>query len=79
MCVLYMAAQIAKSRQQALTSNTLDFRKKKQYRDVWINLCRRADNINTNNAVICSIHFTKDHYMDDMKSRLLGVESKYNF
>ena len=45
---------------------------------LWLNLCRRADNINVKNAVVCSVHFTKDDYNDDMKSRLLGIESPKN-
>lgn len=54
------------------------FPRNTQYRDAWLNLCRRADSINTKNAIICSVHFTKDDYIDDMKSRLLGIESPRN-
>ena len=54
------------------------FPKDAHFRDVWVNLCRRADRINSKNAVICSLHFTKDAYKDDMKSRLLGIDSPKN-
>ena len=54
------------------------FPKNAHNRDVWVNLCRRADSINPKNAVICSVHFTRDDYIEDMKSRLLGIESPRN-
>ena len=41
-------------------------------------MCRRSDKINTKNAVVCSEHFTNEDYIDDMKSRLLGIESPRN-
>lgn len=34
--------------------------------------------MNTKHALICSIHFKQDDFLDDMKSRLLGVESQRN-
>lgn len=54
------------------------FPRDEKLRQVWVNVCRRRDSINAKNAVVCSKHFTSDSYMDDMKSRLLGVESPRN-
>lgn len=56
----------------------LGFPRNAHVRDVWINLCRRADPINPKHAIICSVHFTKDDNIDDMKSRLLGIASPKN-
>ena len=44
----------------------------------WIQACRRSDKINTDHAVICSVHFCKEDIADDMKSRLLGIERPKN-
>ena len=44
-------------------------------REVWVKRCSRADAINTKNARICSEHFTKEDYIDDMKARLLNIDS----
>ncbi|XP_066944569.1 THAP domain-containing protein 1-like [Macrobrachium rosenbergii] len=49
-----------------------------EFRKKWINACRRDDKVNTNNALVCSAHFTAEDYIDDMKSRLLGIESPRN-
>lgn len=38
-------------------------------------MCCRADKINANNAVKCSVHFVGSDYKDDMKFRLLGIDS----
>ena len=54
------------------------FPKNAHNRDVWVNLCRRADSSNPKNAVICSVHFTKDDYIDDLKSCLHGIENPKN-
>lgn len=54
------------------------FPKEKTYSDLWINACGRGDEINIKNAVICSIHFQKQDYNDDLKARLLGIESPKN-
>ena len=51
------------------------FPKDTHYRDLWVNMCRRPNDVNVKNAVVCSAHFTKNDYIDDMKSRLLGIES----
>ena len=51
------------------------FPKETPYRDLWINACRRADKVNPENAVICSVHFKPQDHAGDMKSRLLGIES----
>lgn len=51
------------------------FPRKEELRNKWAHLCGRADNINADNAVICSVHFHDSDYKDDMKSRLLGIES----
>lgn len=50
------------------------FPKENTLRQRWIHLCCRADKINANNAVICSVHFVGSDYKDDMKSRLLGID-----
>ena len=31
--------------------------------------------MNTDNAVICSVHFADTDYKDDMKSRLVGIDT----
>lgn len=49
------------------------FPKNEKQRQIWINMCRRADKINPDHAVICSVHFTVDDLKDDAKSRLLGT------
>ena len=54
------------------------FPKDDEFRKRWITACRRADKISPNNATICSIHFTAEDYIDDMKARLLGIESPRN-
>ncbi|XP_045139372.1 THAP domain-containing protein 3-like [Portunus trituberculatus] len=54
------------------------FPRDEKLRKVWINVCRRSDKINSKNAVVCSEHFTSEDYIDDMKSRLLGIESPRN-
>lgn len=51
------------------------FPKDKRYRDLWMKACRRPRTINPQNAVVCSVHFQPQDYIDDMKSRLLGIES----
>ena len=58
-------------------SNTKYFRFPKNtfYQDKWLAACRRADTVNVKNAVICSVHFTSDDYKDDIKHRLLNLES----
>ena len=54
------------------------FPKEEHYRKIWLNLCRRADAVNPHYAIICSIHFIQDDFIDDMQSRLLGIESPRN-
>ena len=54
------------------------FPKDKLLQDKWLTACRRADAVNVKNALICSIHFTSDDYRDDMKNRLLNLESPKN-
>lgn len=54
------------------------FPKEKQYRDQWVHACGREDRINSDNALICSIHFKAQDYKDDLKSRLLGIETPKN-
>ena len=44
----------------------------------WVNCCRRQDTINTKNALICSVHFTKDDYNEHLKYKLLGIEKPKN-
>lgn len=51
------------------------FPKEKHLRCQWIHACCRADVINADNAVVCSVHFTNSDYRDDMKHRLLGIEA----
>ena len=51
------------------------FPKDEHHRKTWINLCCHADKFNVQYAVVCSEHFTKDDYIDDMKNRLLGLDS----
>ena len=41
----------------------------------WTIACHRLDKVNANNALVCSVHFTAKDYIDDMKSRLLGIEN----
>ncbi|KFM75205.1 Transposable element P transposase, partial [Stegodyphus mimosarum] len=43
---------------------------------LWIVRCKRADNFNTENARICSVHFTPDDYIRDLKPELLGLTPK---
>ena len=54
------------------------FPKNESIRDAWVQACRRADKINTDTAIICSVHFSKDDVADDMKSRLLGIDRPRN-
>ena len=49
------------------------FPKNKAYRNQWVHACCRADTINTEYAIVCSIHFKPEDYKDDLKSRLLGI------
>ena len=44
-------------------------------RELWVKRCCRADAINTKYARICSAHFSKEDYIDDMKARLLNIDS----
>ncbi|KAG7160612.1 52 kDa repressor of the inhibitor of the protein kinase-like isoform X3 [Homarus americanus] len=50
------------------------FPKEKQFRQRWIYSCCRADDINADSAVVCSIHFKECDYKDDLKCRLLEIE-----
>ena len=54
------------------------FPKDPTVREVWVQRCCRSDVINTKYAIICSAHFTEEDYIDDMKSRLLNIDSPYN-
>ena len=54
------------------------FPRGEQFRRKWINVCRRSDKIITKNSVVRSEHFTNEDCIDDMKSRLLGIESLWN-
>ena len=54
------------------------FPRDEKLRQVWVNVCRRSDSFSANKAVVCSKHFTSNDYIDDMKSRLLGVKSPRN-
>ncbi|XP_064106789.1 uncharacterized protein LOC135215767 [Macrobrachium nipponense] len=47
-------------------------------RDAWIQASRRSDKINSDHAVIYSVHFCKEDIAEDMKSRLLGIERPKN-
>ncbi|KAK3895348.1 hypothetical protein Pcinc_000938 [Petrolisthes cinctipes] len=49
------------------------FPKEKEIRQRWIHSCCRSDNVNADNARVCSVHFDDCDYEDDMKSRLLGI------
>ena len=51
------------------------FPKNKTYRDQWVHALCRADTINTEYALVCSIHFKPQDYNDDLQSQLLGTES----
>lgn len=48
------------------------------FRRVWALLCRRSEAFRGRRAVVCSDHFAEDDFIDDMKSRLLGIESPPN-
>ena len=47
-------------------------------RELWVKKCCRADALNTKYARICSAHFTKEDYIDDLKARLLNIDSPGN-
>ena len=51
------------------------FPRAKELRQRWIHSCCRTDSINADNAVVCSVHFADTDYKDDMKSRLLGIDT----
>ena len=52
--------------------------KNDEFKKKWIIACHRDDKINADNALVCSVHFTEEDYIDDMKSRLLGIPSPRN-
>ena len=39
----------------------------------WVNLCGRKNNIDTNHAVICSLHFEQTAFHRNLKYELLKV------
>ena len=76
-CAVYGCFNTVK---KTANSNVRYFRfpKDESLRRQWVNCCRRADNIKTKYALVCSIHFTEDDYADDIKYRLLGTEKPRN-
>ena len=54
------------------------FPKDQEIRAKWIEICKKTDNFNADNALICSVHFSTEDYADDMKSRLLGIKPPQN-
>ena len=63
---------------QGLDIRFFRFPRENDVRDAWIQACRRSDQINPNNARVCSVHFAKDDITDDMKSRLLSIQTPKN-
>ena len=52
------------------------FPKDKKLSRIWILKCKRLDEININNAVICSIHFLEEDYSEDKMNKLLGKKER---
>ena len=49
------------------------FPKNEEYRRKWVQICRRADNINDKYARVCSLHFEPSAYERNLKYELLGT------
>ena len=49
--------------------------KHKEYRDEWLHASGRAGKVNAENDIVCSVHFRSEDYNDDLRSRLLGINT----
>ena len=49
--------------------------KLKDYRDEWLHASGRADKVNAENVIVCSVHFRPEDYNDDLMSRLLDIDT----
>ena len=49
------------------------FPKDKELRSKWVQLCRRQDKFNVDNARICSLHFEESAFERNLKYELLGI------
>ncbi|XP_028139357.1 uncharacterized protein LOC114333628 isoform X4 [Diabrotica virgifera virgifera] len=52
------------------------FPKNKKLEKIWIMRCRRKDEIKTKTARVCSNHFKKDDFVDDLYARVMGTRPK---
>ncbi|XP_076068446.1 solute carrier family 49 member 4-like [Oratosquilla oratoria] len=63
----------SKSRTKDTEVRYYGFPKERKFREAWIRACRREDKVHPDHALICSIHFSEDDFVDGMTYRLLGV------
>ena len=49
------------------------FPKNSEFRQKWVNLCKRDDKFNPDNARICSLHFEAAAYKRNLQNELLNI------
>lgn len=54
------------------------FPREKYLKDEWLRRCGRGDDLNADNAVVCSVHFLTADYDIPLKYRLMGYKTPKN-
>ena len=52
------------------------FPKDEKLQKIWIQLCKRKDNVNAKTAKVCSSHFKSEDYERDLRNELLNLPTR---